>query len=415
MNRSLLLQERERQAMTRNPSRRTSGQVLVVFALALVALIGMTGLLLDGGAVFAQQRVAQNGADGAATAGALVVAENLGTATRTGADVYGAIQGVATTSGLEGWTAEYTDDFGAPIGQAVVDSGAIPSGAEGVRVRGSRTVGATFSRVLGVNQLQAGADATVVAGNLSTECVQSEDGCALLPLTFPVKVPSCDGSGEFTDIDYWIGAPPEGTVVDGYWPIVGMEDLPTTADPDGNPATKAILPLCRGSAGSSGAFGFLDLVGGMNLAEEIEGPLNTTFNVPDWYKVQTGTPNSVEDEIELWLHQPVLIPLHNGVCQDDPGDTEVCDVPGPDPAGNNTWYYVVAMGVFYIDNVYVQGSNVDECTTEPGEPLIEFTTGGGFYGCLKGWFVNWITSGPIVPGAEDGTDRNGPIGIQLIR
>lgn len=399
---------------TTRTRRRTPGQIMVVFTLALVAIVVMTGLILDGGAVFAQQRLAQNGSDGAATAGALVVAEHLGPQTRTGAQVYAAIDAVATSMGLENWTGEYTDDFGAPIGQSIVNSGAIPSGAEGVRVGGDRTVGATFTRVIGFNNLAASADATVVAGNLSTECVEDEDGCALLPITFPVVVPSCDGSGEFTGPSYWIGAPPEGTVVDGYWPIVGIEDLPSTADPDGNPATMAILPLCSGSAGSSGAFGFLDLVGGMNLADEIEGPINTTFDVPDWYQVQTGNPNSVEDELLLWWRTPVLIPLHNNVCREDPGDTDVCTNPGTDPTGNNTWYYIVAVGVFYIEHVYVQGSNIDECTAPPGEPLIDFTTGGGFFGCLKGWFVNWITAGPITPGG-DGDNRSGAIGIQLIK
>ena len=50
------------------------GQALFIFVIALVALIAMTGLILDGGAVFAQQRVAQNGADGAANAGTVVIA-----------------------------------------------------------------------------------------------------------------------------------------------------------------------------------------------------------------------------------------------------------------------------------------------------------------------------------------------------
>ena len=48
---------------------RARGQIIVVAALALVVIVGMTGLVIDGGAVFAQQRVAQNGSDAAATAG----------------------------------------------------------------------------------------------------------------------------------------------------------------------------------------------------------------------------------------------------------------------------------------------------------------------------------------------------------
>jgi len=402
--------------MRLRPSPRgASGQILVVFTLALVAAVAMTGLLLDGGAIFAQQRVTQNGADGAATAGGLVIAEHLGPATRTGDQVYAAIDAVAVATGLENWTGEYTDDFGDPIGQPVVSTGAIPSGAEGVLVSGDRAVGTTFSRVLGINELKAGADATVVAGNLSGECVAEEDGCTLLPLTFPVKVPQCDGSGTLIPGGTWIGAPPPSEGGAGYWPIVGAEDLPGGDFVDGNPDTMAILPLCKGSGESTGAYGFIDLLGGMNLQQEIEGPINATIDIPDWFQVQTGTPNSVEDEIELWLHTPVLIPLHNQACQEDPGDTAICSNPGVDPNGNNTWYYVHTLGVFYIHQVFVQGSNVDECANPPGNPTVEFTTGGGFYGCLKGWFVNYVESGPIVPGGGEGADRQGAIGIQLIR
>jgi hypothetical protein len=393
---------------------RSPGQVIVVFAIALVALVGMVGLLIDGGTVFAQQRVAQNGADGAATAGALVIAQHLGPATRTGDQVFDAIESVADASGLENWTAIYTDDFGDPIGQDVVDTGAIPTGAEGVQVRGEREVNATFARVIGVNELTAAADAIVVAGNLSGDCVADEDGCTFLPITFPVKVPECDGSGELLPGGTWIGAPPPSSGGEGYWPVVGEEALPTDVDPDGDESSMAILPLCKGSGESTGAYGFIDVAAGMNLQDEIVGPLNTSVDIPDWFQVQNGTPNSVEAEIELYLHQPVLIPLHNQACREDPGDTEICSLPGVDPTGNNTWYYVHTLGVFWIYEVNVQGSNVDECASEPGAPLVPFTTGGGFFGCLKGWFVNYVEAGPIAPGGE-GEDRQGAIGIQLIR
>src|SRR4051795_8856540 len=46
------------------------GQVLVVFALALIAIVAMTGLVLDGGSTFVQKRDQQNAADAAAMAAA---------------------------------------------------------------------------------------------------------------------------------------------------------------------------------------------------------------------------------------------------------------------------------------------------------------------------------------------------------
>ncbi len=46
------------------------GQILVIFALGLVAMLAMVGLVLDGGSTFAQRRGQQNAADLAAIAGA---------------------------------------------------------------------------------------------------------------------------------------------------------------------------------------------------------------------------------------------------------------------------------------------------------------------------------------------------------
>ena len=52
--------------MHTSPREREAGQIIVIFALALVALIAMVGLVLDGGATFAQRRAQQNAADLAA-------------------------------------------------------------------------------------------------------------------------------------------------------------------------------------------------------------------------------------------------------------------------------------------------------------------------------------------------------------
>jgi Flp pilus assembly protein TadG len=49
---------------------RERGQILVLFALSLVAIIGMVGLVLDSGGAFAQRRAQQNAADVAALAAA---------------------------------------------------------------------------------------------------------------------------------------------------------------------------------------------------------------------------------------------------------------------------------------------------------------------------------------------------------
>jgi Flp pilus assembly protein TadG len=54
----------------RTGSAREEGQILVIFAVALIALIGFAGLAIDGGGTFAQRRDQQTASDLAALAGA---------------------------------------------------------------------------------------------------------------------------------------------------------------------------------------------------------------------------------------------------------------------------------------------------------------------------------------------------------
>jgi hypothetical protein len=393
---------------------RERGQIIALFAIGLLAIIGMVGLIIEGGNIFGQQRIAQNATDSAANAGALVIAENLTGVARTGDQVMAAVNAVADANGLQGTAAEYTDGFGEPIGVPVA-SGGIPPSARGVRVAGDRTTATTFGRVLGIDALTASADATAVAGQASAECVLDEDGCALLPVTFPVKVATCDGAGNLAGGN-WIGAPPPEHAGDNYWPLVDDADLPSATDPDGNPATMAILSLCRAPDGSSGAFGWLDIADGMNLGAEIIGPLDTTIDLPDWIQTQPGNPNSVEAELETYIHEPVLIPLHNGACREDPGDDDTCDLDdeGVDPVGNNTWYYVHTLAVFYPHEINVQGADKDRCASGPGTPVAPVTSGAGFLGCMKGWFVSYVIAGPIIIG-NDPIPAGSVMGIQLVR
>jgi hypothetical protein len=405
--------------------RGAEGQILVIAAGAMVAIVVMVGLVIDGGAVYAQQRLAQNGADAISTAATLVIAENLGSATdiRTQHDVWNAANQIAIKDGLAGWTGVYTDDTGVPLDPAVNvtdTAAAIPTTARGVRAGGSRVVGTTFSRIAGFDQLTATAEATVVAGKASGECTLDEqDACTLLPLTFPVQTYQCDGHGDLIPgTGTWIGAPPPGAdPTDPYWPLVGAEDLPGGDFANGNPDTMVILPLCKSASNGSGAFGWLDLDPGLsNLAKEIEGPLTVPVDIPDWFQTQAGNPNSVDGEISYYIDKRVLLPLNNGACRVDPGTATVCPLgqEGKDPTGNNTWYYVHTLGNFYLREVFVQGSNTAECASPPGHTPVPFTSGGGFLGCLKGWFINYVSSGTIVPG-EPIVRGATSIAIQLIK
>ena len=60
---------------TTRPSEGQRGQALVLFALLLVAIIGVAGMLMDGGLAWANRRAAQSAADFAALAAAQAIAD----------------------------------------------------------------------------------------------------------------------------------------------------------------------------------------------------------------------------------------------------------------------------------------------------------------------------------------------------
>src|SRR6476469_9901563 len=66
--------------------RRERGQVLVIFAVTLTAILLTVGLVIDGGNGLTQRRDSQNTADFAALAGARVIAEWIGGDTTNGTD-----------------------------------------------------------------------------------------------------------------------------------------------------------------------------------------------------------------------------------------------------------------------------------------------------------------------------------------
>ena len=91
-------------ATSRSRPERERGQMLVIFALALIALVGMVGLIIDGGDSFLQRRDQQNVADAAAMAA--------GYASVNGQDATAAAKTVAAangyTDGVNGTTVTVT-------------------------------------------------------------------------------------------------------------------------------------------------------------------------------------------------------------------------------------------------------------------------------------------------------------------
>jgi Flp pilus assembly protein TadG len=122
--------KKEHRAMPRPGTdvRGERGQILVLFALAVVVIVGMMGLVLDGGAAFAQRRAEQGVADLSAMAGATAYLNTQGTVADKTAAADAAARAIATangyTNGAEGATVDIVVagfGFGATVRANITD------------------------------------------------------------------------------------------------------------------------------------------------------------------------------------------------------------------------------------------------------------------------------------------------------
>ena len=372
-------------------TRREGGQVLVIVVAAMVSLLGMTGLIVDGGNAWSQQRLTQNATDAASEAGAVVLAQNMGGSPKTDADVQAAVAASVTTNGITLQNAYYTDYQGnlltsagtvttVPATAAVVGGGTIPPNTQGVQANGQKSFRTYLTGIVGINSLGVGASATTVAGGLT-----GIGAGAVLPVTFPVLVSTCDNTNSLS--------PGDAT-----WPIVARDTA--------NASNESIVPLC---SNGPGAVGWLDFGCG-NLDYQISNPCNVSFDIPTWIQTTPGNPNNVESEMNRYSGQIITLPLFDGTCKTSPPGTALGDCTTGEGVGNNTYYHIPYFVGFLLDHAYIQGNNHPQCNQAPGQPPVN---GNGSTGCLKGWFVKLVLQGPV--GQGPGSNIAGGIGVQLIK
>jgi hypothetical protein len=390
-------------------ARREGGQVLVLFTLALVAMLAAVALVIDGGNAWAQERQTQNGTDAAAFAGATVLADDIVNGDRTDADVLTAVNGAATEMAFTVGAATYTDIAGNDLGIAVgqVPGNEIPPGALGVAVTGERQFDTFIAGLIGMSDFTAVTEATAVSGELDAP------GIGLLPVTPPINILTCDG-----------------------------QNRPDFLEPatEWAPETLYRIPLCASGAGNVGWLDWTPPSGGSSeLASCISDPENTPgcttpITVPSWqYVTATGNTNSgpVESALRGYDGEIVLFPLFDDTCNEQPVDPDPNDgVPaeeclGGNGNGQNFWYHFVGVGAFQLcatgitddagnpcteHGSYLQGSNSDEC--EVG--------GNGATSCLVGQFVETIYRDTTVdplnpPGSLGYPSPTTFVGTQLVK
>jgi Flp pilus assembly protein TadG len=138
------------------------GQVVIMFAVVSVSLIGMMGLAIDGGFYLYARRTAQAAADAAALAGARQLSRSNSAQTEAVSVAAANGQGGVKPAVVE---CRYVDDANAVV-SAGTTCGAPPASASGVRVRTQATVPTFFLNVI------PGAPQTAVAAGRATARVQ---------------------------------------------------------------------------------------------------------------------------------------------------------------------------------------------------------------------------------------------------
>jgi Flp pilus assembly protein TadG len=364
--------------------------VLVILAAGLIAMLGIAALVIDGGNAFAQQRGTQNAVDSAALAGATVMVQNIGGATKVDSDVYSAIVAKVAANGADFDTANYVGWDNTTIRGVTNTSAAIPGNAAGVAVHGSRSFRTYLAGIAGLNSIGTGADATAVAGTLKGVCA-ADQGCAVVPVTVSINISDCTGNGNVV-----IGS--------SQWPLVSM----ATAQADqGIGKYEAIVPLCKVGPGG---VGWLDICPSGNLKSQISTGCNAAFNIPTWLHTSPGNPNSVENAMNTHIGQVLLIPLFDGTCRSIPASGLLPDCTDPGN-GNNLYFHIPKFAGFLLDRAYIQGNNSGDCNSPPGTTP---AGGNGGTGCLKGWFVRYVTQGPV-SAFDPSQDSAAALGVQLIQ
>jgi Putative Flp pilus-assembly TadE/G-like len=203
--------------------RRQSGQVLVLVAVGLVAMIGMAGLIVDGGRAYSYERSLEAAAEGAAHAGAYLLETswngdtgNFGSLTdaqvRTAAQYY---------AQLNGWNSANGDTFYMDYVYAdrTTHVATLDTKARGVFVQLAMPQTATFTRILGFRLFSVFARATAMFGaavQAGAIPLALDDGCAGSPPQYYVSVSAqpANGSGSFGTCNFGSIVPPGCTFND---------------------------------------------------------------------------------------------------------------------------------------------------------------------------------------------------------
>jgi Putative Flp pilus-assembly TadE/G-like len=352
-------------ALTRRDPRDDRAAVLVWVGVSLVALLGMGAMVVDVGALYAERRELQNGADAAALAVAKDCAEGDCDGTgEYGPDEYATAGEFADQNANDGESDVplVCGDDGDAVGLAACPEPPddVPEEASGwVLVDTSTRTEDDGTQIEYV--LAPVLDAANVGKTVEARAIAAW-GPANPPSTIPLIFSIC----EFNELG---GSLDDGASFPLGEQIIGFHGVDAD-DPD--------VIGCNGSPSG------LNLPGGFGWLAD-DGACRSEIDQDRW--IDNGTGNSVPQGCDLteWQNAEVLLPIYDDLQR----------------TGNNGEYHVIGFVGFKITGYNFNG-NSNDWPKPPEAPRVDCPGNGGDETCLRGEFTRIVTSdGGIGGGGED--------------
>jgi len=220
------------------------GQILVIFALGLVGIVAMVGLVLDGGDTFSQRRGQQNGADLAAVAGANAYLNTFMSTGSVGASTTAARNAAVANATTNGYTA----------GSGVTVTTAVSLRSAGVEVKVDITKPHenSFARVVGMNSWDVSVTATAETGAIDT-------GVGAAPWIMNINAFNGNGTPKYTSSN-----PIAFGEANGDYPISATDLAWTDFNGSNNVNTSEVRNIIDGSNVVTATIGFEQYIGQHN-------------------------------------------------------------------------------------------------------------------------------------------------------
>ncbi len=196
------------------PGQSERGQTMIIFVFAIVGLLAMVGLAVDGGTILLERRRMQNAADASARAGtrqlAEIMCDDSTTAAEADAAIWNEVVNYARSNGVpdpdDNVAAEYVrfdeDDSGVmpfspsvPVGNSLSGGDGVPDGAAGVAATTEIERSTHILTLIGIHSAGTSAPAVAVTG-------PATQSGGLRPFGVPIELVQALGDGDGFKISF---------------------------------------------------------------------------------------------------------------------------------------------------------------------------------------------------------------------